>query len=167
MRHPAVGGQNASAQSAGITVHNPTSLSVNSDTTNPTGSSCNVSCLANPGNGTCNASTSNCGYNSYFRQRQYSVLDQFGNKFENVGLSSVNLTESVPNTTTCPNLSFTPGTSNASPFPDTYYLCSTCCLPQGPGCSAQTNPQQTIYANSISVRTESITWTCTGVTVSP
>ncbi len=161
------GGQNASAQSAGITVHNPTSLNVDSDTTNPTGKSCNVPCLANPGNGTCNASTSNCGYSSYLRQRQYSVIDQFQNKFQDVGLSSVNLTESIPYTTTCPNLTFTSGSWTASPFSDSYYLCSTCCLPQGPGCSAQTNAQQTIYANSVQVRTESIAWTCTSVTVSP
>jgi hypothetical protein len=162
-----VGNQTASAQSAGITVHNPTSLSVNSDTTNASGQSCNVPCLANPGGGTCNASTSSCGYSSYFRQRQYSVLDQFGNKFENVGLSSVNVTESVPYTSTCPNVSPQSGSYNASPFTDSYYLCSTCCLPQGPGCSIQTNPQQTIYANSVNVRTETITWGCTSVTVSP
>jgi hypothetical protein len=162
-----VNSESATAQSAGITVHNPTSLSVNSDTTNSSGQSCNVSCLKNPGDGTCNASTSMCGYSSYLRQRIYSVIDQLQNKFESVGLSSVNVTESLPYTTTCQNLSLTPKASSTSPFTDSYFLCHTCCLPKGPGCSAQTNPQQTIYANGVPVGTESITWACTGVTVSP
>jgi hypothetical protein len=159
--------QSATAQSAGITVRQPTSLSVNSDTTNPSGKWCSVDCLAHPGDGTCRATFRTCSYISYLRQRQYSVLDQFGNKFENVGLSSVVVTESVPFTTTCQGLVQPVLSGLTSPFNDSYFLCHTCCLPNGPGCSAQTNPLQTIFVNGVSVRQESITWTCTGVTVSP
>ncbi len=163
-------GKSARAQSPGITVHKPTALRVLSDSTDPSGRSCTVPCLANPGDGTCNASASNCNYNSYLRQRQYSVLDQFSppNEFSSVGISAAAVTETIPTTTTCTNLSApTPGSSLESVFSDSFWLCHTCCLPQGPGCSQQTNPVQTITVNGIDVRTETINWTCTGVTLVP
>jgi len=103
------------------------------------------------------------------RQRQYSVLDQFSppNKFESVGLSAVTVTESLPTTTTCPNLTPVTGGGKTTPFSDSFYLCSSCCLPQGPGCTAKTNPVQTIYVNNLPVRTETINWSCSGAILSP
>jgi hypothetical protein len=164
-----VNSQSATSKSAGITVHQQTALTVLSDTTNPSGKTWTVSCLAKPGNGTCNPSTSNCTYTSYLRQRQYSVLDQFSppNQFQNIGISAATVTESIPVTTTCPDASPITGSSPLSVFYDNFGMGSRCCLPGGPGCSTSTSPVQTISVNGISVRTETINWNCTGVTVSP
>lgn len=164
-----VNAQNATAKSAGITVHKPTSLMVLSDTTDPSGFQCTVPCLANPGDGTCNASTANCSYSSYLRQRQYSVLDQLDppKEFANVGISQADVTETVPISSTCPGVTTITGSSIKTIFPDSFFLCSTCCLTSGPGCTAQTNPVQTISVNGIPVRSETISFTCTGVTLTP
>ena len=158
-------GQLGFATSSTITVHRPTALTVDSDNS---GLSylCPVYALAHPGDGTCNTSTSETSYSAPMRQRQYSVLDQFTCKFESVGLSSVSVTESVPFTSTC-TLTVPPRTAGTTPFLDSYYMCSSCCLPQGPGCSAKTNPVQTISVNNLPVRTETISWSCTGTTLSP
>lgn len=160
-------GQSGAAQSSPITTHKPTSLTVLSDTTNPTANSCSVPCLANPGNGTCNANTSSCNYNSYVRTRQYSVVDQIGEQFANVGISAANATESLPVSTTCPNLTFTTHGAPTTTFFDDFSLCHTCCLPGGPGCTMQSAPTQVISVNGFQVRSEAINWTCTNVTLTP
>jgi hypothetical protein len=152
-----------------LTVVKPTALKVVSDTTNPTAKSCSVPSLAHPGDGTCNATSATTTYSSYLRTRQYSVLDQFNpaDEFVNIGITNATVTETVPYTTTCPNLSITTGAATSTTFPDSFYLCHTCCAPGGPGCSADTNPQQTIFVNGIAVRTENIHWTCSSVTLTP
>jgi len=164
-------GQSATAQSSPITTHNPTSLTVTSDATNPTGYSCSgvssVPCLANPGDGTCNANTSACGYSSYLRTRGYSVVDQLNQQFVSVGIFDANVSESLPFSSTCPNITLTTGANTSSTFPDSFHLCHTCCLPSGPGCTAQTAPTQVISVNGLQVRSEAINWTCTSVSLTP
>ncbi len=163
-----VNSQSATAQSQQITVHNPTSVTVVSDTTNPTGQACSVKCLANPGDGTCNANTSTCNYNCYLRTREYSVVDQFQNQFINVGIPHVSWVETIPYTTTCPNFTLSlGGTTVSGTVLDDFYLCHTCCLTNGPGCAWQSNPVQTITANGIQLRTETISVNCSGATITP
>ena len=154
------------ASSSTITVHQPTALTVDSDNSGLSYLCSPVYALAHPGNGTCQTSTTETSYSAPMRQRKYSVLDQFSYKFESVGLSSVSVTESVPFTSTC-TLTVPPRTADTTPFLDSYYMCSSCCLPGGPGCSAKTNPVQTILVNNLPVRTETISWSCTGTTLSP
>jgi hypothetical protein len=161
-------GQSAAAQSQQITVHNPTSVTVVSDTTNPTGQACSVKCLANPGDGTCNANTSTCNYNCFLRTREYSVLDQFQNQLINVGIPHVTWVETIPYTTTCPNFTLSLGGATVSgTVLDDFYLCHTCCLTNGPGCAWQSNPVQTITVNGIQVGTETISVNCSGATITP
>jgi hypothetical protein len=162
-----VNNQSTSVTSGAITTHNPTSLTVVSDTTDPAGNSCTVPCLANPGDGTCNVNSSSCSYNSYLRQRKYSVVDQLNQQFTNVGITSATVTETVPFTTTCLNQSINSGSATQTVFIDKFYMCNRCCQPGGPGCSCQTNPVQTEYVNGIQVGTEQITWSCTGVSLIP
>ena len=164
-------GQSATANSGPITTHNPTSVTVLSDTINPTGNSCSggssVPCLANPGDGTCNANTSTCSYSSYMRTREYSVVDQLGQQFANVGISDANVSEVFPISTSCPNFTFNTHGAPTSTFFDDFYLCHTCCLPSGPGCTVQSAPSQGIYVNGLQVRSEVVNWTCTSASLTP
>jgi len=160
-------GQSATATSSPITTHNPTSITVLSDSTNPTGQPCSVSCLLNPGDGTCHANTSSCNYNSYLRERHYTVIDQLNQEFDNVGISTANVTESLPITTSCPNFTFNVHNAPTSNWFDDFFLCHTCCLPQGPGCSAQSNPSQTISVNGIQLRTVAVNLTCSSASLTP
>ena len=152
-----VNGQSATAESAGITVHEPTSLAVVSDTTNASGEPCSVTCL----NG-----SSGCGYSSYLRTRTYNVLDQLSQTFSGVGIGAVNAQESFSGfSSTCSANSPSPGSAATSEFGDQFYFCSTACLPGGSGCT--NSATRTITVNGLSVRTESVTWTCSGVTLTP
>lgn len=157
----------ASMASPLITVHKPNSLSAISDSTNPSGQSCTVKCLANPGSGTCSATTQDCQYSSYLRTRQYSTLDQFGNRFVNVGISSVVADESLTTTSsTCQNVNFVVRPPVSTPdFFDDFWLCHTCCLTGGPGCGVSRS--QTITVNGITVRQVSINYSCSGVSLNP
>ena len=155
---------------SGITVHEPTSLTVASDSTNPTGKTYTVPCPV-PNQSKCAALSTSCTYSSYLRERQFDVLDQFGQDLAAIGLNSFYVHESLPVSGTCPGAQVQSSTSDGlpegTPFPDSYYLGSTCCAPGGPGCSMQTNPVQTIYVDDMPVRQQTITWTCTDVTVTP
>ena len=147
-------------------MHQPTSLSVVSDSTNASGEACTVSCLANPGSGNCNANTNTCNYNSYLRTREYSVLDQFGKSFSSVGITQADVEETwTAPSGTCKNVNFASAPSSTSTFPDYLWMCHTCCLPGGPGCSTSRN--QTITVNGFVVRQESATYSCSGVTLTP
>ncbi len=147
----------ATGQSSSITVHKPTSLKLDSDTTNPTGTTCQVTCL----NG-----AAGCTYQSYLRTRIYDVLDQFGNLFTSAGISSINAQESFSGvTSTCGASPPTLGTAQSSQFHDNFSFCANDCQPGGPGCTASGN--QTITVNGITVRTPSVTWNCTNCTVNP
>lgn len=140
-----------------ITVAKATSLFVESDTTDPTGTPCNVTCLnGSPG----------CSYNSYLRTRIYVVQDQFSRLFTSIGISSVDVRESYSGvTSTCGASPPVTAVSLTSRFDDKFSFCSSACLPGGPGCT--NSATQTLTVNGFSVRTVSVTWTCTGVSLSP
>lgn len=149
--------QQATAQSSAITVHEPTSLQLDSDTTNPTGTTCSVTCLnGQPG----------CSYQSYLKTRIYDVLDQFGLTFASVGISTINGQESFSGfTSSCGASSPTPTTAGTSHFQDNFNFCAPDCQQGGPGCTASAT--QTITVNGLTVRTPSVNWSCTNCTVVP
>lgn len=150
-------GQSATAQSQPIIVHKPTSLMLDSETTNPTGNTCTVTCL----NG-----TPGCTYASYTKTRIYDVQDQFGALFANVGISLINGQESFSGfTSTCGANPPVPGTAPSSHFQDNFTFCAPNCQPGGPGCTASAT--QTITVNGLTVRMPGVNWTCTNCTVSP
>jgi len=162
------GGQTARASSQPITVLRPEALLIRSDGTDPVGTACaSVPCLDDPGGGTCNAVPgSSCSYNSYLRTRVYSVLDQFGREFVNVGITEAAVREEYSAITgTCTNVTLQTGTDMMSVFADRFSLCHTCCLPGGPGCNASST--QRISVNTHIVRVVNVDWGCTGVTLSP
>ena len=140
-----------------VTVRKPTSLYVKSDTTDPNGKACTVNCLdGSPG----------CGYSCYLRTRIYIVQDQFSQLFTDLGINAVDAQESYSGlTSTCGASPPLTGPATTSEFNDKFSFCSTSCLPGGQGCT--TSATQTITVNAFSVRTVSVTWTCTGVTLNP
>ena len=157
-------GQEADDTSDHITVHQPTSLRTNSTT--PTTTTCTLPCLAAKGSCATKSGTS-CNFSAPETQRSYSVLDQFGNAYEDVNLSSAPvITEQVnQQKTTCGTVSLSKGDTGGSPFTDTLHQCASCCESGGPGCTSTYN--QTISSNSIQVRAETISTTCTSVTPTP
>lgn len=164
-----VNSKSTTASFSGITVHQPTALATNSTVPNDHTETCSLPCLAHPGDGTCNVATNtNCSYGESITRRNYSVLDQFNppNKFEDVNLSAVTITESVTLTgNTCGGSGVTTGTAGSSPFYDDFGKCDSCCETGGPGCT--TNASQTIYANGFAVRSEQLTVTCTSASLVP
>lgn len=75
-------GKTASAQSAPITVHKPTTLQGGSVALTGT-VPCTLPCLTNPGGGSCNVTAgTSCSYNANQFQREYKVHDQFGTFFQ-------------------------------------------------------------------------------------
>jgi hypothetical protein len=139
-----------------VTVRKPTSLYVESDTTDPAGKACTVTCLnGSPG----------CAYSSYLRTRVYVVQDQFSQLFTNLGIDSVDVQESYAGFTSTCGATLATGSAATSRFTDQFYFCSTSCLPGGQGCT--NSGTQSITANGFSVRNVTVTATCTGVTVNP
>ncbi len=164
---PTTGG-NVSATFSGITVHKPTSLSTNSTTPNDHTIACTLPCLANPNTGSCVVKTgTSCSYQEPITRRVYSILDQFGQAFENVNLSSAGtVTEQVTaQQGTCSGNQVETAPTGGSPFHDDFGKCDSCCEPGGPGC--QSTAQQTIFVNGFAVRSENITVTCTQATLVP
>jgi len=144
-----------SASSAAITVHKPTSLSIITDATDPSGMTCSVPC-----------SSGTCSYASYKRTRVYDTLDQFGQSFSALGLSSIDAQESYGAvTSSCGSFSVQTGSAPITPFQDQWFMCNSACLSGGTGCTASSN--QTITVNGYVVRTPAVTWTCTNCTVVP
>lgn len=165
-----VNGQSATAQSNGITTHNPTSLAVTGDNFYPTGWACSgtnsVECII--GNGTCSPSAGLCSYDGPLRIRSYDVHDQLNQPFTALGLTLVNISESVTVSTTCPDVGQPVlASSPSTPFSDKLAACSRCCLPGGQNCTTTTAPTQAILANGNVVRSEIITWTCTSISLNP
>ena len=160
-----VNGQSADETSDPITVHQPTSLRTNSTT--PTTTTCTLPCLVQKGSCATKSGTS-CSFSAPETQRSYSVLDQFGNAFEDVNLGAgAGITEQVSRQSGggCSPGNIATGTSSLSPFPDTIHWCDSCCESGGPGCTFSAS--QTIFSNGINVRQESISITCTSVTLTP
>jgi hypothetical protein len=152
-----------------ISVRKPTALAIISDATNPSGTSCSgsnvVKCLANPGSGTCVPSTVDCPYTSFLRAREYSTLDQFGARFVNLGISSLDVQESYVTTSATCSANFVTGPATTADFIDHFWFCHTCCLPGGPGCTISRT--QTITVNGFIVRQVAVTYSCSGATLTP
>jgi YD repeat-containing protein len=140
-----------------LTVSKPTSLFLESDTTNPTGVTCSVPCVS--GSGTCT-------YNSYVRTRTYVVRDQFSQLFTNLGIAQIVGTESFSGlSSTCGASAPSPSPVFLSRFNDFFAFCGTACLSGGGGCT--TTATQSIQVNGFVVRTSSVSWTCTACSVTP
>jgi hypothetical protein len=163
-----VNGQAADDTSDPITVHQPTSLRTNSTTPNYTTTTCTLPCLANPNKGSCAVkSGTSCSYSEPITRRYYSVLDQFGNAFEDVNLSAAPaITEQVSaQQGTCGGNGVETGSTSGSPFYDDFGKCDSCCESGGPGCTSTAS--QALFSNGLSVRQESISVTCTLATLTP
>lgn len=161
-------GQEVDDTSDPITVHQPKSLRTNSTTANYRTTTCTLPCLANPNKGSCAIkSGTSCSYSEPVTRRYYSVLDQFGNAFEDVNLSvAPAITEIVTaNQGTCGGNGVEISSTSGSPFYDEFGKCDSCCESGGPGCTSTAS--QTILSNGVSVRQESISVTCTTATLMP
>lgn len=157
-----------SATFSGITVHKPSALFTNSTTPNDHTITCTLPCLANPNSGSCNVTPgTSCSYAEPITRRSYSILDQFGDAFEVVHLSSAGtITESVtPHQGSCSGNDAIIASFGGSPFPDNIGKCDSCCEPGGPGCQSSAN--QTIFVNGYTVRTELILVNCQQATFIP
>jgi hypothetical protein len=146
-----------------ITVEQPTSLQVVSDTTNATGHTC----VGGTGTNTCSQSyfTGSGSYTSYVRNRVYHVMDQLSPPNWIRGWS-LDLKESytAPTGNCTQNLSANTGGGTGDTVTDCFYFCYSTCQSGG---SCSDSLTQTITANGFTVATESINFTCTGASVSP
>jgi hypothetical protein len=153
----------SSSYTLNISVVTPTSLQVASDNTNPTGHTCTTSTTAP----TCAQSTypGTVNYTSYCRVRMYNAMDQLSPSQAITGYA-LDWEESYsPRTGAC-SQNFTLSTSgaNTAQFTDTWFFCTTTCQAGGT-CSVSST--QTITVNGFTMPTESVNWTCSGVTVTP
>jgi hypothetical protein len=156
-----------SATSPAITVYKPVSLSGAAVAqANPATQQCTAPCLANPNTGSCAANTNQCSYTGPVFTRTYNVVSQFsGVTFPSVGLPLANVAETVQLNPNGCNITPSTASGTMSNFPDTYAICSTCCLSGGPGCT--TVATQTITVNGLTMPTETVTTTCTTATATP
>ncbi|MBI1746221.1 MAG: hypothetical protein HYR55_06500 [Acidobacteria bacterium] len=144
-----------------LTVVKPTSLTLASDSTNANGHTC-VTSTQTP---TCETSTCGgptCNYTSYLRILTYNVMDQF-NPAQAISGFTIDIQESY--TTPSGSCASTPpitGSGTGSIITDCFYFCSSTCASGG---SCSVSSQQTITVNGFQVRTNSVNWACSGVTV--
>lgn len=145
-----------------ITVEQPTSLSIVSDTTNSTGHTC----VGGTGSNTCSQSyfSGSGTYTSYVHNRQYHVMDQLSPSRWIAGyLMQIQESYSAP-TGQCSGDSVATGGGSGDTVTDCFYFCGATCQSAG---SCSVSATQTITVNGFTVATESVTWTCSGATVSP
>jgi hypothetical protein len=161
-------GQSATSNSKPITVHQPTSLKTISTDPNFEKVTCAIPCLAKPNSGSCAVkSGTSCSYGEQITERNYSVLDQFGNTFESVNLGAAPaITETInAQKGTCGGNGVETASTSGSPFFDKFGKCDSCCESGGPGCTSTAS--QKLFSNDINVRQESISETCASVTLTP
>lgn len=109
----------------------------------------------------------NCS--SYLRTLGYTIKDQFGDTFgpfEFVANESFN--PDPPKGTGCVATGFKKGSisGHGTGFTDDFFLCSDACPkcnPSGQGCTLTST--QTWKVNGFVVRKNSVTWTCSDVTI--
>ncbi len=152
----------SASSTANITVVKPSSLASppTTDTVNSTGHTCSASATSN----TCSQSifAGSGSYSSYVRNRTYKILDQFNNWIAGYPLD---IQESYTSPTgQCASDKVVTGSGNGDTVTDCFYFCSATCQ-QGGSCNVSAT--QTITVNGYSVRTESVTWTCSSATLSP
>ncbi|MGH9433391.1 MAG: hypothetical protein ACRD3T_17810 [Terriglobia bacterium] len=145
-----------------LTVEKPTSLQVESDSTNPTGHTCTggsgtAMCSQSyfPGTGT---------YTSYLRNRTYHIMDQFNPSRWIQGYALAIQESYTPPTGRCAGPPVNIGKGSGDTITDCFYFCSATCQSHG---SCSVSATQTVTVNGFAVATKSVNWTCTGVTVTP
>ena len=144
-----------------ITVSRPTSLSVVTDTTNSTGHTC----VGGTGTNTCSQSyfPGTGSYTSYVRNRTYHIMDQFNDWISGYPMQ-IRESYSTPTGQCSQNATPVTGSGTGDTIPDCFYFCSATCQSGG---SCGVSSTQTAVVNGYTVATKSVTWTCSGVTVSP
>ncbi|HXJ93050.1 MAG TPA: hypothetical protein VMT20_09225 [Terriglobia bacterium] len=154
-------GQSGTA-TTNITVEQPTSLALQSDDPNGT-----HTCVSGTGNNTCTQSYFSGGsgsYTSYLRTRTYHIMDQF-NPPQWIQGYALQIQESYTTPTgQCAGPPVSIGGGSGDTIVDCFYFCSATCQAKG---SCSVSSTQTATVNGFNVATESVNWTCSGVTVSP
>ncbi len=151
-------------QTTNITVEQPTSLSVvGTPTMNPTGHTC----VSGTGTNTCSESYFPGGsgsYTSYVYTRTYHIMDQFNppNWIQGYALQ-IQESYTAP-TGQCTGPPVSTGGGSGDTIIDCFYYCSATCKSGG---SCTESSTQTATVNGFTVATKSVSWTCTGVTVTP
>ena len=155
-------GQNGTT-STNISVEQPTSLQVNSDSTNATGHTC----VSGTGTPSCSQSYfqgRSGSYQSYVRNRVYNIMDQFNPPRQIQGYNLDNQESYSTPSGQCAGTAPNTGAGLGAQISDCFYFCSATCQSGG---SCSVSATQTITSNGFTVATKSVTWTCSGVTVSP
>jgi hypothetical protein len=153
--------QSASA-TVGITVVKPTSLSVMTDTTSPSGHTC----VGNLGTSSCPQSTfaGTGSYSSYLRTRTYKVMDQFSPPAW-IQVYDFEIAESYTQPTgACAGAEVSIGGGTGNTVNDCFFFCDATCKAGG---SCGVSATQTFMVNGYSVATENVGWTCSAATVTP
>jgi Bacterial Ig-like domain (group 2) len=145
---------------ASITVQQPTSMEVTSDTAPADGHTCVTTRYTGP---LCPESTYSGGanYTSYLRTRVYQVMDELNHPI--LGFALADLESYTQPTGSC-LVTIQTGAGTGTTVTDCFFLCSETCR-TGESCSSSAT--QTITGNGYVVRTENVTWTCSGATLSP
>jgi hypothetical protein len=152
------GGQPASSTVV-ITVSQPTSLKVSTDTTNPTGHSC----VAGSGTPSCSQSyiPGSTSYSSYLRNRAYLIQDQFSNWMSGWNMT-LNESYTTPTGACASTATLQTGSGSGDTVTDCFYFCNSTCQ-SGGSCSVSST--QTVTVNGYSVAANSMNFTCSGVTI--
>ena len=149
--------------SGSLTVERPTSLQVNSDTTNGTGHTC----IAGAGTSSCASSyySGSGTYSSYLRTRTYHIMDQFSPARWIQGYNmQIQESYTTPTGQCSADGSVITSGGVGDTVTDCFYFCSATCRSGG---SCSVSATQTLTVNGFNVATENVGWTCTGATVSP
>ncbi|MGD1101518.1 MAG: hypothetical protein ABSA59_05575 [Terriglobia bacterium] len=148
---------------ANITVVQPSTLQVIGDTTNSS-----HTCVGGTGTNACFQSyfTGSGSYSSYLRWRTYLIMDQFTNDRQWIQGFNLDIQESYSTPTgPCSGSSVAIGRSSlGDTIQDCFYFCAATCQSNG---SCSVSATQTATVNGYTVVAESVTWTCSGVSVSP
>jgi hypothetical protein len=153
----------AASATASITVMQPTSLQVVTDTISSTGHTC----VGGTGTNTCSQSyfSGSGSYNSYVRNRTYHIMDQLSPPDWIAGYNlQIQESYSAPTGQCSQNATPVTGAGFGDTVTDCFYFCSGTCQSGG---SCNLSSTQTVTVNGFPVATESVNWTCTGVSVSP
>ncbi len=151
------------SQTGSITVEKPTSLQVIGDTTTANGHTCNASAT----NNTCQQSgfTGSGTYASYLRNRTYHIMDLFNPPrwIQGIGLEIKESYTAPTGACSGPGVPIPP-LAYGDTIPDCFYFCAATCQAAG---SCSVSATQTLTVNGFTVATESVNWTCSGVSVTP
>ncbi len=103
-------------------------------------------------------------YTSCLRNRTYHIMDQFSSPRWIAGYSMTIQESYTTPTGQCSSDEVATGRGSGDTVTHCFYFCSATCQAHG---SCSVSATQTITANGFTVATNSVKWTCSGVTVSP